>query len=194
MTHLYDPPLRRPGVQVSKDRVRIECARRRTPSAPTAGCRSASAAPSAASSSTAAAACIERVVGIGKPVQRIGIQMVLVHLGARLCTFGGSLKQIPVNLVRRRVRRWSVIERDFDHFGAGCRWGRRIVGGIHGLVVVGVDFHPKSGLRTANLIRKQCALQNIHDRSTRSEDRLLAFDREMHFSGNHHEKSVCIGM
>src|SRR5438034_10254427 len=91
VTHLYDPPLRRPGVQVSKDRVRIECARRRTPSAPTAGCRSASAAPSAASSSTAAAACIERVVGIGKPVQRIGIQMVLVHLGARLCTFGGSL-------------------------------------------------------------------------------------------------------
>src|SRR5437879_5781929 len=89
VTHLNDPPLCRSGVHVAKDRVRIERARRRTPSASTACCSTA-AAPSAASSSTAAAACIERVVRIGKPIKRIRKKMVLIHLGAGLFTFSSS--------------------------------------------------------------------------------------------------------
>src|SRR5437870_6502976 len=100
VTHLYDPPLRRSGVHVAKHRVRIESARRRTPSTSTACCCSA-AAPASSSSSTTA--CIERVVGIGKPVKRIGKQMVFIHLCACLFTFGRSLEQIPVNLVWRGV-------------------------------------------------------------------------------------------
>src|SRR5437867_11349277 len=38
------------------------------------------------------------------------------------------------------------------------------------------------------------ALQYVDDRSARSDDRLPACDGESHFSGNHNEKSVGIGM
>src|SRR5881409_4405557 len=142
VTHLHDPPLRRSGVHVAKDRVRIECAWR----------RSSAAAPSAAPATSPTAACIERIVGLCEPIKRVGKQMVFIHLGASLVTFGRSHKQVPVNLVRWRVGCWSVIECDFHHFCSRCRWWRRGGGGVDGLVVVGVDFHPKSVLRAANLI------------------------------------------
>src|SRR5881396_1557811 len=85
VTYLYDPPLRRAGVHVTKDGVRIEsAARRRTTRTATAcsipACRRCTAAASTASSSTSTAACIERVVGIGETIKRIGKQMVLIHL------------------------------------------------------------------------------------------------------------------
>src|SRR2546425_4754231 len=126
VTYLYDPPLRRSGVHVPEDGVRIEGACRRTTGASSAcwrtpGRHSATAGPSTPSSCSATAACIQGVVGIGEPIIGTGKQMVLVHLGAGLFTFGSSLEQIPVDLVRRRVRRWSVIECDFDHFGSGSR-------------------------------------------------------------------------
>ena len=88
VTHLYNPPLGWSGVHVPKDRVRIECACRRPPGASTACCRTSTRASSAPSAGTAAAACVERVVGIGKPIEGIRKQMVLIHPGAGLFTLG----------------------------------------------------------------------------------------------------------
>ena len=78
--------------------------------------------------------------------------MVLIHLGTKLFTLRSSFEQIPVNLVRRRVGRWSVIECDFHDFGAGYRLRLRIVGRERRFVVVGIHFHPERVLRAGGLV------------------------------------------
>src|SRR6266487_2808993 len=83
MADLHDPPFRRSGVHVTKDRVRIESTRRFRATTATA---TSSATAAATSTRTAVAAFIERIIGIGKPIERVREQMVLIHLRPSLFT------------------------------------------------------------------------------------------------------------